>query len=396
MKTILIFIGGSACAPAPIQVGPDRVGTPIPGLDVVWQARFDEGDRLFEVPFSPASGVGPVYIRSSCAGCHADDLRGPGIVEKMALVADDRVTPTHTELDFPWGVTVRAQLAAGARTPVVPPDRTDLLLTRRLPPDVLGVGLAEAVPDADILAEASRQHREVPELAGRISWVAWRGGANPDTGFHSYGPGATDLIGRFGLKAAWPTLDAFTAGALHGDMGVTTPVFPDEAPNPDGILDDGKPGVDLDLDGVNVIADYMRLLALPERAQPDDPGAALFADIGCTECHTPSFTTRSDHPVPQMANVQALLYSDFLLHDLGPDHADAQVEGEAGSTWWRTAPLVGLRFHRAFLHDGRSPTVEDAILDHGGPGSQARSSIEDFDRLSARDRAILLAFLESL
>jgi CxxC motif-containing protein (DUF1111 family) len=111
--------------------------------------------------------------------------------------------------------------------------------------------------------------------------------------------------------------------------------------------------------------------------------------------------TRSDYAIADLAGIDAPVYTDFLLHDMGDDLADGlpaspAVDGEADSFEWRTAPLIGLRFNKTFLHDGRAKTVEDAIEMHRGTNSEANGSIDAFDALSAADRQSLIDYVTAL
>jgi CxxC motif-containing protein (DUF1111 family) len=208
------------------------------------------------------------------------------------------------------------------------------------------------------------------------------------------------VIGRFGLKARVATLDDFTADAFQGDMGITSPLRPVEFLNPDGLTDDDKPGVDVDYRSVNLRALYIRLLAIPAR-KTSAAGAALFASSDCAACHVPSLATRTDYPIEQLAGIDAEVYSDLLLHRMGGALADGlpshpSVDGAADSFEWRTAPLIGLRFNRTFLHDGRAKSIEEAVSMHRGEGSEANQAVDSFEALPDADRQTLLEFVEAL
>jgi CxxC motif-containing protein (DUF1111 family) len=115
----------------------------------------------------------------------------------------------------------------------------------------------------------------------------------------------------------------------------------------------------------------------------------------------PALRTRSDYPIPELAGVDAEVYTDLLLHRMGHDLADglpssASVDGEADSFEWRTAPLIGLRFNRTFMHDGRARSIEDAVLAHRAQGSEANAVIDRFEALADADREALLEFVEAL
>ncbi len=207
-------------------------------------------------------------------------------------------------------------------------------------------------------------------------------------------------MGRFGVKAGIATLDDFSADAFQSDMGLTSPLRPDEFENPDGLTDDAKPGIDVDFDSVNLRAIYIRLLDIPAR-RPDALGAALFDATLCSVCHVPSLHTRADCPIAELADVDAAVYTDLLLHRMGNEladglPADASVDGQADSFDWRTAPLIGLRFNRTFLHDGRAKSVEQAITMHRGEGSEANPAVDAFEALDATDRETLVSFVEGL
>ena len=169
-----------------------------------------------------------------------------------------------------------------------------------------------------------------------------------------------------------------------------------EIANPDGLTDDRRPGVDVPADTINELADYMRLIEIPRREAPSQRGVELFAEAQCAACHVPSLRTRADYPIAALAGIDAPIYTDLLLHDMGDKLADGMVDQQAGSRQWRTAPLIGLRHLRAYLHDGRALTLRDAVLGHEGPSSEANVSVGRFRALSAADQQTLLDFVKTL
>lgn len=360
-----------------------------------WAERFQRGDSLFEQPFKDNQGLGPVYIRQSCNSCHAADSRGPGAVRKMVVVGSDG-QPTEDQSPLHYGHTVRPLMAAGATQGIdVPPDRTDLLLTKREPPAVFARGYLEAVEDAEIERVANEQ-AEHGVVSGEINWVEYASESNPDQQFHQLKRGER-TIGRFGLKARIATLDEFAADAFQNDMGITSELRPDELPNPAGDADE-VPGVDLETDSLNDVADYMRVLRIPRRgeAAKDAHGQTLFEQAGCAECHQPTMHTRADYPIAAIAGIDALIYTDLLIHDMGSDFADGLREFSAGYSEWRTPPLLGLRHMQRYLHDGRAETIEQAIEMHGGPESEGVAAAATFGALSDSDRTALLKFVSAL
>ncbi|HVU50819.1 MAG TPA: di-heme oxidoredictase family protein [Polyangia bacterium] len=373
----------------------DRFDVPIDGLSKDDVDAFAAGDALFDTSLRPYDGLGPLYTRSACSDCHDSGIRGPGLVQKMVSVEADGSTPSPDQSLFPYGHTVHPLLAAGATTPIVPPaDAPNVKVTIRVGPPILGRGYLEAVDDSEIQRVAAEQATRADAIHGRVNYVMYASQPNPDTSFHQHQPGDR-VIGRFGLKARIATVDDFTADALQGDMGITSPLRPTEIPNPDGLTDDLKPGVDVTADSVNARARYVRTTAIPLRA-PDDAGLQLFTAAKCAVCHAPSLKTRGDYPIALLAGVEAPVFTDMLLHDMGDTLADGIVEGLATGRDWRTAPLIGLRFNRTFMHDGRAHDVPEAIADHAGPGSEADESVQLYQAMSAADRAALEAFVESL
>lgn len=397
--TLLLLV--SACGPglappdgAPTVVSVKVSDVPLRGADSAWVELFNQGDAAFDTPLREADGLGPVYIRQSCSACHAGAARGPGFVTRFAQVQPDGVTPVEGQPMLRHGTAARPFFTAGATQGVLPPNAPDVKVTTRSGTPLFGRGYLEAVADAAILAQEAAQASGADGVRGRANRVTLQSEPNPDARFGAHPKGAV-LLGRFGWKARVATLDDFAADALQGDMGLTSPLRPTEVPNLDGLTDDAKPGVDVSATLVNALADYARLLEIPSRAQ-EPRGAQLFTQAGCATCHVPTLRTRADYPVPQLAGIDAPVFSDLLLHDLGASLADGIVDGAAGSRDWRTTPLIAVRLQRSFLHDGRAPTVEKAITLHGEPDSEAHAAVTRFQALSSDDRAALLRFVEGL
>jgi CxxC motif-containing protein (DUF1111 family) len=250
---------------------------------------------------------------------------------------------------------------------------------------LFGLGLVDATPDDTFCALAAKQARSTPEVAGIVAMVP-----NLLTG--------KDSVGKFGWKNVNPTLFQFSADAYLNEMGITSPLFPEEncpqgrcanlAFNPVPELNDA--------DGADVLAfaNFMMFLGPPPRAPQTTQAVAgerVFATVGCAVCHTPTLVT-GPNAVAALDGVEYHPYSDFLLHDMG-SLGDGIVQGGAGARQMRTAPLWGLRAATSLLHDGRAETPLEAILAHDGQGRRARDC---FKALDTRDRAALLGFLDSL
>jgi len=373
---------------------------PVSGIGPELEAAFNDGDIAFGTPVREADGLGPLFTRTACSGCHEQALRGPGIVEKMSRVEADGVTPAADQSIFEFGHTVHPLTTAGASTAIEPPSSDpSIRVSQRLGPALLGRGYLEAVLDSEIARVESEQSQRNDAIHGRRNHVLYASMPSTEPDFDAFEPGAS-VSGRFGLKARIATLTDFTADALQNDMGITTSMRPVEFPNPDGLSDDDKPGVDLGPVSLNRRSMYVRLLAIPPR-QLTAEGAALFEATLCSVCHVPAMKTRPDHPIAPLRDIDAAIYSDLLLHDMGSGLADGLpvdpgLDGEAGSFDWRTAPLIGLRFLRNFLHDGRAKSVNQAIAAHSSPGSEANESIARFDELTPDEKSRLLDFVLAL
>jgi len=416
MKATFIWLAPSVAAaalaacseslPAPIATGTDagsaapasatRVhasDVPIDGLSEDEVLLFHKGDGVFDLVFREPDGLGPLFIRTACSACHDGAARGPGLVQKMTVVEQDGITPAADQSLLPFGHTLRQGLAAGAKTAIVAPSDPRVKVTTRVGPPILGRGYMEAIADAEIERMEREQAGRTDGIHGKVPRVTFTSVPNPDATFGVYTTGQTNLIGRFGLKARIVSLDEFTADAFQGDMGITTPMRPTELANPDGLTDDARAGVDVGMEEVNLVAAYMRRIAIPVREGLTDEGRALFERASCAVCHAPSLRTRADYPIRALAGIDAPVYTDMLLHDMGDGLADGMTDGSATSRQWRTAPLIGLRFSKTFLHDGRVTSVEAAVRAHDG---EAKASADAFDALSPSDREALLRFVEAL
>ncbi len=394
-------------APAVLDSGlPDGVLSPSPGTpDVplrgasVDQVRaFRAGDAVAGHVFDPAEGLGPVYVRPSCTACHLRGGRGPAQTERMAIVS----VSTGAQVEsLPFGALVRPLVTAGAVTPVLPPDagvpagaRVDV--TTRMAAPLLGRGYLEAIDDSEIERVAAEQALRADGIHGRVHRGPFQSTGSIDPRFPAHRQGETGLIGRFGVKARLATLDDVVADALQGDLGLTTRLRPVELPNPDGLTDDLLPGLDLDDTRLAALVAYTRLLDLPERVAADPRGAALFSSVGCAVCHVPALRTRADWPTPQLAGIDAPVFTDLLLHDMGAALADGQEEEGAGPRDFRTAPLIGLRELPLYLHDGRAATLREANTAHAGEGSEASGVVSAFEALTPADQEALLGYVAQL
>lgn len=383
----LALLLATACEAPPSRTAVRDVSTDVPlrGASAAEVARFREGDALFDGAFREADGLGPLYVRTSCGACHQVGARGPGGVQHVAAPASA----------LPFGHAVRPYVAAGASTPVMAPDGGTSQVSLRLGPPLFGRGYLEAVEASELLRLEATQAAGTDGVTGRVARVTFHSEPNVRAGYPTWPLGTEGLVGRFGVKARNATLDDFSADALQGDMGLTSPMRPAELPNPDGLADDRKPGLDVTVEQVDLLADYVRLVEIPPRV--DVPGgAALFGSAGCAACHVPTLQTRADYPVAALAGIDAPLYTDGLLHDLGTALDDGITDEQATGREWRTAPLAGLRFLDSYLHDGRAKDLAAAVEAHASEGSEANASVDRYRALSPAERQLLLDFVEGL
>ena len=267
----------------------------------------------------------------------------------------------------------------------------DILTSLRLAPPLIGMGLLDAVPDAQIEA-----------LAARVPADGIRGRAN-----HVWDASQGKTVtGRFGLKANHGSLKEQVAAAFVNDIGLSNPVYPDQncPPVQKSCAEQmvaGRPEITaLRLEATEL---YLRALQVPERRGAADPqvrrGEALFEGARCAVCHVPELKTGPSPQLPQLADRTIQPYTDLLLHDMGEGLADGRPDYLASGREWRTPPLWGIGLSEAvngagrFLHDGRARNFTEAILWHGG---EAEVSREAFSRMAKDEREALLAFLASL
>jgi CxxC motif-containing protein (DUF1111 family) len=273
----------------------------------------------------------------------------------------------------------------------------DVKTSPRMTPPMIGVGLIEAIRDEDIKKLAQRD-LSAWGIYGRVNLV--RDFVREKQQIIQYS------VGKFGHKASTSNVEQQTAAALNGDLGVTSSLFSYESIHGTKLFDDyksfWKPGIEASDELVQSLSFYSRTLAVPARREADLPlvklGAQKFMQVGCVNCHQPSFTT-GDHEILALSQQKIYPYSDFLLHDMGEGLSDGRKDYQASGNDWKTKPLWGIGLTQVinqragFLHDGRARTLEEAIIWHGG---EAEKSKKYFSQLSKSDRGAVIAFLKSL
>ncbi|MBC7541174.1 MAG: c-type cytochrome [Candidatus Sericytochromatia bacterium] len=265
-----------------------------------------------------------------------------------------------------------------------------MLLSPRLTPSLIGMGLLEAIPAAAVLAAADPDDRNGDGISGRANqvWDEVAGRA---------------ALGRFGWKANIPTLTQQVAAAYHNDMGITSPRFPTESVTGQSQVTGPVGPPEIDADRLKATVHYLRTLAVPDRRAIASGqirrGALLFNQANCVACHMPTQRTGAFPDAPEVGRETIHPYTDLLLHDMGAGLADGRPDFLATGSEWRTAPLWGLGLRAAvqgqlsLLHDGRAHSVTEAILWHGGEAAAAKDTFRTMPR---QDRSALAAFLNSL
>lgn len=413
---------------------------PVPGLSSAREDDFFVGNALFNRGWitAPASvadmdGLGPLFNATNCSGCHFKDGRGrppeepdedflsmllrlsiPGAdahggplpeptyggqLQGSAILGvppEGRPRVSYSERPGayadgePWSLRVPTYTLD---EPGYGPFRPDTLVSPRVAPHLVGLGLLEAVPEGVILALADPDDLDGDGISGRPNRV-WDGAAQRET------------LGRFGWKANQPSLRQQTLGAFNGDIGITSGLFPQDHCTEAQLAcreakDGGAP--ELRESFADPVIHYMRTLAVPARRRWREPavrrGKELFARLRCASCHTERLTTGVYPEVPELEGQAIRPYTDLLLHDMGEGLADGRPDFAASGSEWRTPPLWGIGLfrtvnrHTYYLHDGRARDLAEAILWHDG---EARPSREAFVGLPRPDREALLAFLGSL
>lgn len=377
-------------------------------------------------------GLGPLFNARSCSACHFKDGRGrpPESGETMTAMllrisvpgtnahGGPRPEPVYGDQIQGSGIPgvpgeadvyidyekVEGKFSDGeayslrkpvirVRNPAYGPLSSDLLMSARVGPAMIGLGLLEAVPESTLRKIADPDDCDGDGISGRLNTV-W----NFKTKQYS--------IGRFGWKAEQPTLLQHTVAAFQGDIGITSSLMPEENHTGAQEVCHSKPSGGTPELSEQILRDvvlYVRTLAVPAQRNATNStvrsGKRLFGELGCAACHVPRMETGDWPELPELSRQTIRPYTDLLLHDMGEGLADHRPAFAASGREWRTAPLWGLGLlqkvngHTFLLHDGRARDVTEAILWHDG---EARAAQENFRQLPANDRAALLSFLESL
>jgi len=449
--------GGEATTFASPEL-PDIFSHSSANMSFAEEFNFKVGNGLFRrmwvsAPSSTrtANGLGPLFNARGCQTCHLKDGRGH---PPRSIAIEDRSVSMLLRLSIPPQSNEQQAALTSGRVNVVPepvygaqlqelavqghlgegrliitydeipvelaggeivhlrkptysiadlaygPLHPDTMISPRIAPQMIGLGLLEAIPETDILARADPDDLDGDGISGRANRVWSVEHDKP-------------MLGRFGWKAGQPTVLQQSAEAFADDVGISSWI----APRPHGDCtaaqaecragphggSKANPNEEISRKMLDLVGFYARNLAVPARRTPDAPdvlaGRKIFGAIGCVSCHVPRHVTGNASPDEHLRGQVIWPYTDLLLHDMGEGLADGRPEGQANGREWRTAPLWGIGLtgvvngHTFFLHDGRARSITEAILWHGGEAQRARDA---FARLSPQERSQLVAFVNSL
>lgn len=417
------------------------------------QMDFQIGNAFFTRLWvsSPAStkssdGLGPLFNARACQRCHIKDGRGhppeiddqnavsmlvrlsiPAVTEKDKALLDSgqvnsindpvyggqlqdaSIAGVHSEgvIDISYQEQL-LKLNGGQSISLRKPKldvknlmygdfHKNIMMSARVAPQMIGLGLLEAISEKDILAKQDIDDQDSDGISGKANWV-W---SNDQQAL---------ALGRFGLKAGKASLNDQNQAAFNGDIGLSTPLFSAAAGDctaqqvdclemPNGNTN----GLEVDQKVAEQVLHYTRNLSVPARRNVSEKGVLagkqLFYQSGCIACHTPKFITPRDTAQPEQSRQLIWPYTDMLLHDMGEGLADNRPDAKANGREWRTAPLWGIGLtpvvngHSYYLHDGRARSLLEAVLWHGGEAESAKNKVVE---MTPQERDQLIQFVESL
>ena len=423
--------------------GTPAAGGPINGLTASELVFFAVSKATFQEVEDVTDGLGPTMNLDSCAGCHAQPSTGgsspvlnpqvgfatkngakntiPSFIKANGPVREARFVknPDGTADGGVHAIfTVAGRSDIGAACQLKQENFAAAVSANnvifRIPTPVFGAGLIESIPDATIIANAAANQgsKQPLGIGGRPNFQI-PGRVSGETN----NSGNDGTVTRFGWKAQNKSLMIFSGEAYNVEMGISNELFPTErdetatcqvATVPNDVTDTTAATPTDAMADTTLFAMFQRFLAPPTPSN-DTPGGTssigngrqLFASAGCALCHTPTLRT-GNASVAALRYQNANLYSDLLLHDMGPNLADGVSQGGASGSEFRTAPLWGLGQRLFFLHDGRSSDLIDAINQHAsgtqrqGNASEANGVVNAFNNLTERQKQDLLNFLRSL
>ena len=427
LPVLFLFCGAVLLSANALQI-------PLPSLSSSEMDTFVLGKSFFRTPWVEApsattarDGLGPLFSANTCQNCHPGNGKGRvynkkgelsrSLVTRLSLLGQTQkrkmgFTPEPTyggqlSINAVHGVPYEGKptrrcidkhVALNKHTQITlhkpvygvtdlqyGPMAENVILSQRVAPALAGLGKLEEISDKQILANEDVEDRNADGISGKANRVY-----DLQTGKMA--------LGRFNWKANAPSVKQQVASAMHDDMGLTSPLYPNEncTPSQTACLQSpkGKDTFDLPMKRLDAVTFYLTHLKVPQHTIDKEysEGLQLFKRISCDACHIPGFTLQNKEVITP--------FSDLLLHDMGEGLADGRVEFDATGSEFRTAPLWGISAYKKilkeevnYLHDGRAKTIEEAILWHGGEAQRAK---ENFKKLTPKERQRLIHFLEAL
>ncbi|MEQ8766110.1 MAG: di-heme oxidoredictase family protein [Planctomycetota bacterium] len=438
------------------QMGPGR-GDPYQWNSSTYLIQRDpfraivRGRQLFQRKFTAHQGMGPrtqdgvgdieqdgsigAGLSDSCASCHSRPFGSAGFGGNVFTRPESRDAPHLFGLGLVEMLAdeITADLRAIRAKAITQSQRRGRPVAALLESKGIVYGSITAFRDGSVdtsLVEGVDADLRVRPFFAEGRTISIRefvvGALNAEMGLEAFDPDTFDSSG--GRDVMTP------AGMwLRGSLDVIEPPpasSSEEDPDGDGITNEAPAA----------LADYLEFYLLnyfkpavdEARTKPNDRG--LFEDIGCATCHVPDLTIDFDRRVadvetrndPKRSNgvfnglfatatplfvsiddgtglppikqplgkgfVVKNIFADFKRHDLGPEFHERNFDGSV-TTHFMTEPLWGVASTPPYGHDGRSQTLRDVIVRHGGEASESR---ERFFDLSDHKQARVLAFLESL
>jgi Di-haem oxidoreductase, putative peroxidase len=404
-----------------------RMGEALRELNTSQRAEFEQGKQAFQHSFTVSEGLGPIFNRGhgfegSCLSCHAQpEVGGQNLGLSAKVFRFGRFLPSGSfDPLVELGGSLHQNTAINGSCSENIPTST-VVNDGRMAPFIFGAGLIEAITDRDIINLTRRI-----EVSGKAHLV------------RPFEQTEKLRVGRFGFKSQIATLASFSADAALNEIGITSDLLPSEnAPNGDlqKLLScDTVPDPETNLfrstygySYTTALNNFQRYLAPPPQTPRSGmPGEHIFNEMGCAECHQPTFRIPLDSSIEPALQGRILKpYSDFLLHDMG-DRADRGLgdgipQGSAGKNEMRTTPLWGFARKHFLGHNGEiwqcfdpsrcqpdpcravsprpsdyNPLLLDIISRHHAPGSEARLSAQRYLGLSCDQARAVSRFLNSL
>lgn len=387
----LLIIAGVTCEKVlPKTPENDKIlDGPVEDLTPEQNNIFLRGDAAFnDEIFTPETGLGPLFVATSCGTCHAGDGKGHPFTTLTRFGQTDSTGNHYLQMGGPQ---LQHRAIPGYQPEQIPEGTAYANFT---PPANTGLGLLEAVSDATLLYLSDENDTDRDGISGRPNWVVVPSYVSIRTGAVAKNG---KYIGRFGKKAPVYSLLQQTVGAYNQDMGITSTYEPVDTYTGQAM----DPEVSNETVG-NVVF-YLQTLKAPVQRNQNDinvkDGKQIFINTGCAKCHTPQLQTGQSF-IAALSNKTIFPYTDLLLHDMGNELDDGYTEGSAKTSEWRTPALWGLGLSENsqggqyfLMHDGRARSIDEAVLLHGGEAQQVRTN---YQQLTTEEKNKLIIFLQSL